>query len=227
MNIKYFFLYTWLFALSAFSSPQNSFLQFLHPHIVRANAELTKQRETLLSIDQKRREATQLSPQELTFIGELARLHRLERFDRTKGSHWDELIERVDIVPAPLALAQAATESGWGQSRFAKEGHNYFGQWCFTFSCGIIPRQRALGAKHEVKRFSSPYQSVLSYVRNINSHPAYGPVRQIRAKLRGEGRALKGHALARGLSKYSQRGDAYIREVQAIISRHGLERFKS
>ena len=41
------------------------------------------------------------------------------------------LLVRVDTVPASLALAQAAKESGWGTSRFAREGYNLFGYWFF------------------------------------------------------------------------------------------------
>lgn len=35
----------------------------------------------------------------------------------------------MDILPPSLALAQAAEESGWGTSRFAREGNALFGQW--------------------------------------------------------------------------------------------------
>lgn len=32
----------------------------------------------------------------------------------------DEYYKRIDVIPTSLALAQAALESGWGKSRFAK-----------------------------------------------------------------------------------------------------------
>ncbi|MFT4835563.1 MAG: Bax protein [Psychromonas sp.] len=35
------------------------------------------------------------------------------------------LFNKVDILPPSLALAQAAEESGWGTSRFAKEGNSF------------------------------------------------------------------------------------------------------
>ncbi|HKJ91279.1 MAG TPA: glucosaminidase domain-containing protein, partial [Oceanipulchritudo sp.] len=44
----------------------------------------------------------------------------------------DDLRRRVDVIPPSLALAQAALESGWGTSRFAREGNNLFGIWCYT-----------------------------------------------------------------------------------------------
>ena len=50
----------------------------------------------------------------------------------------DELVERVDIIPTSIALAQAAKESGWGTSRFALEGNAIFGQWTWSDN-GIAP----------------------------------------------------------------------------------------
>lgn len=35
------------------------------------------------------------------------------------------LLKRVDIVPESMVLIQAANESGWGSSRFAREGFNF------------------------------------------------------------------------------------------------------
>jgi len=43
--------------------------------------------------------------------------------------NWGKLLERVDTVALELALAQSANESAWGQSRFAQQGNNFFGQW--------------------------------------------------------------------------------------------------
>ena len=53
-----------------------------------------------------------------------------------------ELMVRLDTVPMSLALTQAAMESAWGTSRFAREGNNLFGQWCYQPGCGIVPKRR-------------------------------------------------------------------------------------
>ena len=37
----------------------------------------------------------------------------------------------MDIIPASIAIAQAAKESGWGTSRFALQGNALFGQWTY------------------------------------------------------------------------------------------------
>ncbi len=41
-----------------------------------------------------------------------------------KSSH-SELLSRVDVVPVSLLAAQAALESGWGQSRFRSRSAHY------------------------------------------------------------------------------------------------------
>ena len=43
----------------------------------------------------------------------------------------DEFLKRVDVIPISLALSQAAVESGWGKSRFAREANNLFGHWTY------------------------------------------------------------------------------------------------
>mgnify|MGYP002064425563 CR=1 FL=1 len=95
-----------------------------------------------------------------------------------------ELRRRVDTVPIRLALAQAAKESGWGTSRFARKGNNFFGQWCYDEGCGLVPRARGEGRSHEVRAFDSPGDSVASYLRNINTHHGYRELRHARAGLR-------------------------------------------
>ena len=73
----------------------------------------------------------------------------------TGKDSWKKLLERVDAVALEVALAQSANESAWGQSRFAKQGNNFFGQWCYRKGCGIVPKKRDKGGRHEVAKFKS------------------------------------------------------------------------
>ena len=57
---------------------------------------------------------------------------------KVKKGGIEELKVRMDIIPASIALAQAAKESGWGTSRFALEGNAIFGQWTWNGK-GIEP----------------------------------------------------------------------------------------
>jgi Bax protein len=128
----------------------------------------------------------------------------------------------VDAVPVSLALAQAAKESGWGTSRFAREGYALFGERCFETGCGMVPRARRKGLSHEVTRFDSPREAVASYVRNLNTHPDYAEFRQLRAKLRQAPSPHPGIDLAGSLTSYSERREAYVREIREMIRFNGL-----
>jgi Bax protein len=74
-----------------------------------------------------------------------------------------------------------------------------------------------------VQRFDTVRDAVASYVRNLNSHPTYEELRNLRAALRAEDKPLLGVNLAEGLDGYSERGEAYVREVQAMIRQNELE----
>ena len=148
--------------------------------------------------------------------------YKLDNFDAKSDKDWATLLRRVDVVPVSLALAQAANESGWGTSRFGREGYNYYGQWCYKQGCGLVPDKRKTGDVHEVEVFNSPRASVESYLRNLNSNKAYKPLREIRARLRAENKPITGVELSRGLSKYSQRGNDYISDLNSIIRYNNL-----
>lgn len=158
-------------------------------------------------------------------IESLARDYGMRKFDVNNEKHWKTLLRRVDIVPTSLALAQAATESAWGTSRFAREVNNYFGQWCFSKDCGMVPNNRDPDANHEVKGFGSPEEAVASYVHNLNTHYAYHTFRDIRAKLRAENRPLTGMVLSGGLTRYSARGSEYVKELRAFIKINKLSQY--
>lgn len=137
----------------------------------------------------------------------------------------DQLLLHIDIIPPSLALAQAANESAWGTSRFAEKANNYFGQWCFSKGCGLVPKKRNEGAKHEVRSFESAYQSVEAYIFNLNSNKAYGAFRALRALSRKSDRSLDGADLAKGLLSYSERRGEYVKELQSMIRHNNLSQY--
>jgi Bax protein len=131
-------------------------------------------------------------------------------------------MNRVDVVPPSLAIAQSANESAWGTSRFARKGYNFFGQWCYRKGCGLVPKKRDANKTHEVAAFDSPQESVKMYIRNLNSNRAYKSLRDLRAKLRRSNKPVTGHELAAGLKRYSERGLEYVRELREMISYNKL-----
>lgn len=147
------------------------------------------------------------------WVADLARSYKI----KWTGQEWDALLARVDTVPMMLVLAQAANESSWGRSRFAQEGNNLFGMWCYRPGCGIIPARREVGKTHEVAAYRTVNASVRAYLHTINTVRAYVPLRKMRAGMRTKGKRLDAVKLAGGLMRYSERGQDYIDEVRAMI----------
>ena len=133
----------------------------------------------------------------------------------------NNLLNVIDIIPVSLALAQAANESNWGRSRFAKY-NNYYGLWCFKKGCGVVPKSRDNNAKHEVATFSTIQAATRYYMWNLNSHSAYKELRNIRFLLRQAGKKVDGISLANGLKRYSGIGDEYIKTLKEMINHNNL-----
>jgi Bax protein len=154
---------------------------------------------------------------------DLAWRHRVEG-DVNDARTRELLLRRVDEVPVSLVLAQAANESGWGTSRFAREANNLFGVWTWDRNAGVVPARRRADARHLVRDYPDLRSSVRGYMRNINVGHAYAEFRRLRAQLRAAGLPLDPIHLAGGLTRYSARGDAYVAEIRALIARNELTR---
>ncbi|WP_256383834.1 glucosaminidase domain-containing protein [Photobacterium toruni] len=128
-----------------------------------------------------------------------------------------QLLRRVNILPLSMVLAQAAMESSWGTSRFAIAGNSYFGQWCFTKGCGIVPLKPDPQNYHEVQKFPSTQAAIQAYFNNINTNQAYSGLRSTRAKLQQHQQPISAQYLVQGLNQYSQIGHQYIRQLLELI----------
>lgn len=204
---------------------KQAFFDYFVPLIDQGNQQIMHQRKRLLRLIDQIKPTQPLPDSDQAWLLEKAQAYQVPFESAAPLATLKRLKPKLDKVPVSLALAQAANESAWGTSRFARDGHNYFGQWCYTPGCGLVPKQRAKTAKHEVKRFSHPFASVKSYLRNLNTHPAYRPFRQIRAQQRAQKQPLDAARLAQGLKQYSQRGLSYVEELQAMIRYNQLTRY--
>ena len=86
-----------------------------------------------------------------------------------------------DIYPVnvELLLAQAALESGWGNSRFARVGKNLFGIRTYDLKePHMLPSNNP--KKWGVKVFEHECDSVLNYMNILNNGSAYKKYRELR-----------------------------------------------
>ncbi len=195
------------------------FIKTTLPLILHANELIQQDRAEIKALYAKKNNSGRLADNEIARLQSLARTYGLKKVDMKK------LLRRVDIIPPSLALAQSAEESGWGTSRFAREGNALFGQRVFRGAKGIVPKQRGKGQTYKVRAFDHLIDGVKSYARNLNTHAAYGKFRAMRADLRKKGKALNGYVLADALTAYSERGRAYVKTIRAIIRVNGLDEF--
>lgn len=202
---------------------KQTFFNYIKPAIVQANSKLLALRANILSIEEKLGLGEPLSDEELHFLNVQVKKYRIKG-DLTPFQQIDKLLNKVDIVPTELVLVQAANESAWGTSRFARIGLNFFGLWCYKKGCGMVPNSRVSGGKHEVAAFQSLDVAVEKYLYNINSHYAYAVFRSIRRQLREQQQPLVPKILATGLLPYSERGVDYVSEIIEML-RHNAKYF--
>jgi len=144
---------------------------------------------------------------------------------KVKKGNIEELKERMDIIPASIALAQAAKESGWGTSRFALEGNAIFGQWTWNGK-GIEPLLKDKSKSHKILRFPILRASVKAYKNNLNTHRGYKKFREKRKNLRDRNRKISGLDLAKTLGNYAEAGSEYTKILAQIIVQNRLMDFE-
>jgi Bax protein len=197
---------------------KRSFFDYMRPIIELENNRVQKKRKRLLFLYKKKQRGEKLTDWDWKWINQYAREFRVKKDQIDEKKVWEELKKRIDIIPVSLALAQSANESAWGTSRFALQGSSMFGQLTFSKSDqGLVPERRDSGARHRVAKYHSVAESVRSYIKNLNTHPAYGKFRELRYQAREKGEEPKGYVLAKGLLMYSERGEEYVDEIEEII----------
>jgi Bax protein len=195
---------------------KRAFFNYLRPEVKRQNERIMQTRVWLLGIRTEMLHDMELHSSDEKTLGELSEQYKVAT-ESWSVSDIDKLLMRVDVIPQELVLVQAANESAWGTSRFARKGYNFFGLWCFQKGCGFVPSRRNDDAAHEVAKFKDLSHAVSTYLTNLNRHPAYARLRDIRHQLRDKQQPITAEALADGLMSYSERGQAYIDELNDMI----------
>lgn len=195
---------------------KRAFFDFIRPSITRENQLVLALREQVKILQAKIQTDEMLTEEEKLQFSSLNKNYRINK-KYTRKEKASALLHRIDIVPMELVMVQAANESAWGTSRFAKIGLNFFGIWCFREGCGMIPNGRNVGGDHEVMAFKTVDASVKRYLYNINTNRAYYAFREIRHQLRTEQLPLYPDVLAAGLIHYSERKGDYVVDILKML----------
>ena len=201
------------------------FFRLIAPVVLRINELILEDRTRAKALTERLGQGQSLAPDDQAWVTELAVKYKVlqSTSERLDSNAFAELLMRVDIVPPSLSLAQAASESGWGTSRFAAEGNSLFGQW--TWGKGLKPAEQRTSklGDYRVATFDSTAQAAYSYALNLNTAPAYRALRLKRADLRRQSLRISGTALAGTLVNYSERGQAYVDDLEALIRENRLD----
>jgi uncharacterized FlgJ-related protein len=190
------------------------FFRVLAPLALQSNEEIAAERDRLLELQKS--QLPDISSKDRQWLVKLGSKYRMP--EEEVSEIWlAELVKRVDDLPLSLVLAQSAGESGWGTSRFAAEGNALFGQWAWGKDAMKPKEQREGMGNYGLRTFDTPLESMKAYMLNLNSHPAYAELRDKRAILSARGEQIDGIKLSEALTKYSERGEEYVKTLQSII----------
>ena len=205
---------------------KNIFISILLPIALRGNELVLEEREFIKDA---------ISSNDLSQIEYFSKRYKIKDYKKINFAKLSvkqveeiksKLLIKVNKIPISMILAQAIIESGWGSSRFAKEGNALFGEWTWQKGIGIKPQEK-LDANYSVKNFSNISASLNSYILNLNRHEAYNEMRSYRNKKYTNGDPITGYEAANFLSGYAEIGYQYVTKVKDMIKFNKLERFEN
>jgi len=207
-------------ALDETETRKQAFIGALLPLILMANEEILASRRELERLVAKQQAGEHLTAGEHDWLVDLADYYQGDP-DDTGG-----LLLKVDVLPVSLTLAQAIEESGWGTSRYARDGNALFGQRTWKKDVpGMVARKDGQTLGHKARAFADLMQSVRAYMHNLNSNRAFKRFRDERAILREGGQPLDGKVLAGFLGRYAE-NETYAENLRRVIRHNELDGYE-
>ncbi|WP_419903084.1 glucosaminidase domain-containing protein [Kiloniella sp.] len=196
------------------------FIRTVLPLILSVNETILADRNRVIAISKSLERGISVPEEDIVWLTELSKKYGFTYNEPNK------LLLKLDVIPVSLALAQSIQESGWGTSRFAREGNALFGQrtWSSEGS-GMVPVKREDGASFKVKSFAGLLDSIQGYAHNLNTNRSYKYFRARRKALRSNSHPLNGYVLAGTLLAYSEEAEEYVAAIQAVIKTNRLQEF--
>ncbi len=192
-----------------------SFLKIALPLILAGNEEIMRRRDSIGRSHQNDDRAN---------LEKWAYLYDIKITDQDNDMLTRQLLMRADEIPVPIALAQAAIESGWGTSRFAIKGNALFGQWAWREDAGLRPLSPT-NDRAVVRSFGTLSGSVRAYIHNLNTHPYYATFRNARAALHDGPKEKKTKVLVKYLDRYAEIGPVYVTKLENLIRTNQFSRY--
>lgn len=129
-----------------------------------------------------------------------------------KAESDEDLLMALKPHPKSIAIAQAAMESAWAESRFFKEANNLYGMWSVNKKGPRIAASEQRGERVIwLKKYPSIEDSVRDYYKTLARSKAYRDFREL--KMQTDDPFL----LVEKLERYSEIGEKYGEDLTKII----------
>ena len=204
---------------------KNIFISILLPIALRGNEIILEEKQSIKKIS--------ISKKNIDKLEFFAKKYKVQNYKNINFANLNnsqisqiksQLLIKVDTIPISMILAQAIVESGWGSSRFAREGNALFGEWTWQKGMGIKPEEN-VDANFAVKSFSDISSSLNSYLLNLNRHSAYKALRNYRFENFKDEKPINGLEAANFLSGYAEIGYKYVTKIREMIKANKLYRY--
>ena len=151
-------------------------------------------------------------------LTEEEKLYLDEMFTRykVKNKSGKELVHKMVVPPTSFILGQASLESGWGNSKLAKEGNNLF-----AIRSTLKDKEKTvyLGPNQFYKKYESIEDSLVDYIMTLSRHSSYSNLRE--AINNGEETMV----LVKHLGNYSEVKHIYEQRLSQIITKNNLVKY--
>jgi Bax protein len=143
-----------------------------------------------------------------------------ETKNKYKARSIEDLIGRLGTLPNSIVLAQAAIETGWGESRFFIQASNLFGIWSFDATESRIAAGENRNKKTIFLRsYDDMSRSIADYFQVLSRHSAYKGLRKARQKSNDP------YELIPHLKNYSERKSWYTKQLKKVIRQNNLTQY--
>jgi Bax protein len=150
------------------------FIHLMLPAILLAQEKMLEERLQIERIIGRKNEGG-LSGEDSTILNGY-----IEKFKAKSGQ---DLLDRLNLHPSSIILAQSAIESGWGSSRFFREANNVFGIWSYNSNEKRIVAGESRGGNNiYLRSYDTLFDSVYDYLVVIARGNAYKDFRKTRIK---------------------------------------------
>lgn len=141
---------------------------------------------------------------------------------RYKARSIEDLVNRLVTLPNSVVLAQAAIETGWGESRFFIQASNLFGIWSYDENESRIAAGKTRSDKTiYLRSYADMSGSITDYFDVLARHHAYKKLRDARLSTSNP------YVLANHLRNYSERRGWYTRQLKRVIRQNKLTKYDS